>query len=493
MLKKEDKATKNEVFFAELEKAKPFVYFVERDICLLIQDLVFEGEKSTHLNPALGVELLPIGDIRIGKSAFYSARSLEDTSDALELLSKKYGYQKLTVMGDACRKAAQTLIGGLKSNTDLGAVERLQNFKTQYVELAVYLPLVVFAGKFLENKVKELIREKTGNENERYFRGIVYPRKLNEGTEEVIELLKIAEYIKDKKKSIDEKPVVAEIERHWEKFSWLGTRWDFEPIWTLDEMKTRVERFVKKNPSEELELLFQPREEAEDVTKEFIEKYHLTVAEQELINLVKEFVYLRTFRSEGLIRASVLSRPLLSGVATKLAISERELFLLTIDEIIEALRGKLDYKSYLEERKKGYAMALLSNQTYIFTGEDKERMESLDMFQRELGSTQKIQGQIAWRGKARGTVRIVKIQADCERVMEGDILVSVMTFPNYIAAMERAAAFVTDEGGILCHAAIVSREMKKPCIIGTKTATRALKDGDLVEVDADNGTVRILK
>jgi len=59
--------------------------------------------------------------------------------------------------------------------------------------------------------------------------------------------------------------------------------------------------------------------------------------------------------------------------------------------------------------------------------------------------------------------------------------------------MKKAAAFVTDEGGITCHAAIVARELKKPCIIGTKIATQALKDGDEVEVDADKGAVKLLK
>jgi pyruvate,water dikinase len=65
-----------------------------------------------------------------------------------------------------------------------------------------------------------------------------------------------------------------------------------------------------------------------------------------------------------------------------------------------------------------------------------------------------------------------------------------MTFPSMIMAMERAAAFVTDEGGILCHAAIIAREMKKPCVIATKNATKAFKDGDLIEVDANTGIVR---
>jgi pyruvate,water dikinase len=59
--------------------------------------------------------------------------------------------------------------------------------------------------------------------------------------------------------------------------------------------------------------------------------------------------------------------------------------------------------------------------------------------------------------------------------------------------MNKASAFITDEGGITCHAAIVARELNKPCIIGTKIATKVLKDGDMVEVDAERGVVRIIK
>ncbi len=59
--------------------------------------------------------------------------------------------------------------------------------------------------------------------------------------------------------------------------------------------------------------------------------------------------------------------------------------------------------------------------------------------------------------------------------------------------MRKAKAIVTDEGGVTCHAAIVSRELKIPCIVGTKIATRVLKDGDLVEVDADKAVIKILK
>ena len=68
-----------------------------------------------------------------------------------------------------------------------------------------------------------------------------------------------------------------------------------------------------------------------------------------------------------------------------------------------------------------------------------------------------------------------------------------MTRPEFVQAMKKAVAVVTDEGGITCHAAIVSRELNIPCIIGTKIATQVLNNGDLVEVNANHGIVKILK
>ncbi|MEK0369494.1 MAG: PEP-utilizing enzyme, partial [Nitrosopumilus sp.] len=73
------------------------------------------------------------------------------------------------------------------------------------------------------------------------------------------------------------------------------------------------------------------------------------------------------------------------------------------------------------------------------------------------------------------------------------ILVTPMTRPEIVQYIKRSLAIITDEGGITCHASIIAREMNKPCIIGTKIATKVLKDGDLVEVDAEKGIVRILK
>ena len=100
-----------------------------------------------------------------------------------------------------------------------------------------------------------------------------------------------------------------------------------------------------------------------------------------------------------------------------------------------------------------------------------------------------IKGIIGSKGLVRGTVKIVHNKSDLKKILPGDILCAVTTNPDYVPAMREAAAFVTDEGGMTCHAAIVAREMGKPCIVGIKNATSLLKDGQQVEVDANRGIV----
>ncbi len=78
------------------------------------------------------------------------------------------------------------------------------------------------------------------------------------------------------------------------------------------------------------------------------------------------------------------------------------------------------------------------------------------------------------------------------KMQKGDILVSIATNPDLVPAMKKAAAVVTEQGGVTSHAAIVARELRIPCVIGTKIATKVLKDGNKIEVDATKGIVRKL-
>jgi len=118
---------------------------------------------------------------------------------------------------------------------------------------------------------------------------------------------------------------------------------------------------------------------------------------------------------------------------------------------------------------------------------------------KEARNQKSVTGHTGNRGAADGRVFVLNA-ADYDnqsRLKEleaahGAILVTPMTRPDLVPYMQKAAAYVTDEGGITCHAAIIARELKKPCVIGTKVATQVLHDGDLVEVDARSGVVRIV-
>jgi len=100
-----------------------------------------------------------------------------------------------------------------------------------------------------------------------------------------------------------------------------------------------------------------------------------------------------------------------------------------------------------------------------------------------------LQGQGAAPGIASGKVVIIRDVKDTGAVREGDILVTRMTSPDMVPAMRKVAAIVTDEGGMTCHAAIVSRELGTPAIVGTKTATQLLKNGQLITVDGERGLI----
>ncbi|MEM5834448.1 MAG: phosphoenolpyruvate synthase [Candidatus Aenigmatarchaeota archaeon] len=92
-------------------------------------------------------------------------------------------------------------------------------------------------------------------------------------------------------------------------------------------------------------------------------------------------------------------------------------------------------------------------------------------------------------GIASGNVKIVLDLKDIDKVEKGDILVTTMTSPDLVPTMSKCAAIITDSGGQTCHAAIVSREMRIPCVVGTLAATKILKDGQEVTVDAYRGLI----
>ena len=104
-----------------------------------------------------------------------------------------------------------------------------------------------------------------------------------------------------------------------------------------------------------------------------------------------------------------------------------------------------------------------------------------------------VEGISACKGKVKGIARVITDLSEQKDCKEGEILIIPQTRPQYNLILSKLKAIVTDEGGMLCHAAMLAREKNIPCIVGTKNATKIIKTGDNVIVNADRGLVKVLK
>jgi phosphohistidine swiveling domain-containing protein len=205
------------------------------------------------------------------------------------------------------------------------------------------------------------------------------------------------------------------------------------------------------------------------------------------VKLDKSLISLRESTQDFVPKSEVLIRKSLKNLYPQVG---DFIDCLTVEEIIDK---KVPPAEELKKRRKGY----IFTDNKLFVGVSRKEIEDkYEIIFEDLtlsNDLKEINGVSAFSGNVMGKVKIVLSLKQLSKIEEGDILVSTMTMPDFLPAIKKASAIITDEGGLLCHASIISRELKKPCIIGTKIATKVLKDGDLVEVDADKGLVKIIK
>ncbi|MFH1501363.1 MAG: PEP-utilizing enzyme [archaeon] len=162
---------------------------------------------------------------------------------------------------------------------------------------------------------------------------------------------------------------------------------------------------------------------------------------------------------------------------------------MTVEEITRLLLGK-EVKDVSERQVYSYITFDKNNLNIISGGEAYKKIRLLD---KDIPKNQVI-GTSACKGVVKGRVKIIPTSQTPEKYLnkmeKGDILVSDTTGPDLMTAIKKAAAIVTDEGGMMSHAAVISREFGIPCIVGTKYATEVFKDNDLIEVNADIGIAK---
>ncbi len=151
-------------------------------------------------------------------------------------------------------------------------------------------------------------------------------------------------------------------------------------------------------------------------------------------------------------------------------------------------------RDVIKSRHEGFAIFVADEEVVVVSGRDELYSRMRDMYVKVVSASTKktFKGVSASRGFVTGRANIVTRQADFAKFNQGDILVTPETTPAFVPLMRKAAAIITERGGITSHAAIVSRELKVPCVISAVGLMSSVRDGDMLEVNADNGIITIL-
>lgn len=329
------------------------------------------------------------------------------------------------------------------------------------------------------NAVREGLKKYVSeDELDKYLLKLSTPLEPNDVIKERIDLLKIA--ISSDSKLLD---------GHWKKYRHIPMfDFDHEPY-----SKIHFEDELGKinNPAKELKEIENNfnnnKKEFEDIISEIKPDKNFRV----LLNFLKENVWLRDYRDMIRQKLNLELNKFYKILGSRLGLDIQEVAVLTNQEIIDHLReNKTFSKKEIAERKKAYLLIQKSDKVEVYSGKNAIEKFVTEVGNEKLNQTGSIRGIAASSGTSKGTARIIFTNKDLNKVEEGDILIATMTRQDFVPYIKKSAALVTDEGGLTCHAAIIARELKIPCIVGTRMATEVFKDGDLVEVDANKGIIK---
>lgn len=296
----------------------------------------------------------------------------------------------------------------------------------------------------------------------------------------------------------DIKNCAKDITRIWQKYFWLDMGWSGTKPLSMDNIKHEVVKQMKVSLSEqqrEQKAILHYAQKIKKDRRRVIRKYKIpNKVIEPYLKLLDECARLHDERKE--IQMHTLHETnKIRAVAVRLHhLKLQDVEWLKNAEFEKLIKtGKMPYKS-ISQRKIGYCIKYAKGR-FVF---EKQGKAALAVLNKELfvslRKNQEIKGAAASPGIARGRAIVTDdAKVAAKMIKQGDVIIASMTTPDFVPAMKKAGAVVTNEGGVTAHAAIVSRELGIPCLTGTLVATRVFKTGDIIEVDADKGVVRKIK
>lgn len=334
------------------------------------------------------------------------------------------------------------------------------------------------------------------------FIKLTHPEEIDPLTKEKLEWLNTVRLAKKQNYPKSSTEMKKKIRNHANKYFYVGLI-DADIIWDFDYYMKKMTRDIATDADKQIEQI---KRRAEAIRKEKNNLKQKLDIDPKILAMTDNAGKISAERLRlrlGWTQAAYMQFAIISEMAERLnnsCITESVLLNQSSEEIEDTfLRNRQINADIIKQRQETYLIHVTNGTVKSYFG-DKAKKIKRD-FTKNIDTTEKndeLSGTIACKGLVRGRVEIFSwadpnIKEKMERMNPGTILVAGQTRPFLMPAVRKAAAIITDEGGITCHAAIVARELNIPCIIGTHNATKHLRDGDEIEVDANTGRIHNIK
>lgn len=332
--------------------------------------------------------------------------------------------------------------------------------------------------------LNELLKKYNVNLSAQEISFLIGPDKLTFVQQECLDRYKLVKKAKAKI-NIDK-----EIKQHAKKYHWYHNTWfyvydrDFNYFYNL--IKKDINNFNKL--AQEVNEIRRHLKTIKNNRLKVLRKYKLPSGLKNVLYMFRQMTDWRDYRKKtGVCLPNFYLHKVIARLSSENNLPE-DLAKMLIFEDLSGWKISENLKKELSKRWAGSVYICDENKKcrWIY---NKEAQKLVGALAQRLAEKE-IKGVVANRGLVKGEVKIIETKEDFLKMESGNILVAAMTRPEYVPLMKICGGIITDEGGITCHAAVVSRELGKPCIIGTQTATSSLKDGDFIELDANAGIVR---
>ncbi|MFH1534567.1 MAG: PEP-utilizing enzyme [Patescibacteria group bacterium] len=389
-------------------------------------------------------------------------------------------------------KAAEKLSGDLSSLCGGELYNRWQDWLNKFISLMTYSTMATVAEmeeSLLSNRVEQIIKQKLGKNNEKlgeYFRVLSSSPRETVAFREELALLDL------RGKQLNKDLTDRKIADHLKQYAWVGYGYN-GPAWQKADIENRLNPLPKQKIKVG-ELIKEKKKSAgilRNNQRKIEQELKLNAKENRIINALRTLGFWKFERKFLNQKAHLMMEDFVREVAKRNHLSKIQAFMIAPNEMKDALLKENIDPDLMNERIKESVVFFKGTKYRVLSGKSVIKLSQEIKKSLYVNPNLKIiEGNTAFPGKVRGIVRRVDEAEEMKKMKKGDILVSTSTNPQIISAMQKAGAIITDSGGITCHAAIVSRELEVPCVIGTKIATKLLKDGDMIEVDAGNGIIK---